>query len=111
MWAAGSSSVVLIAMDTARVPLAKRQVLLKFLDGVNQHWTPIAHRDVEDGGREWHCIALQMTGGGNFPSRLSKPDYVLNLLYTTEEAFGLRQLVHLAARLAFRKLSALGCVR
>lgn len=36
------------------------------------------------------CV-IQMTGSGNFPSSHTKPDFVLNLLYTTEAVFGLEQ--------------------
>lgn len=30
-----------------------------------------------------------MTGGGNFPSRKITPDYLVNLLYTTEKMMGI----------------------
>ena len=30
-----------------------------------------------------------MTGGGNFPSRFTKPDVLLSLMHTTEKSFGL----------------------
>ena len=36
-----------------------------------------------------------MTGGGNFPSRLIRPDFLLNLLYTTEKIYGLDVMEHM----------------
>lgn len=111
MWAAGSSSVVLICMDRAKVSQEKIDVFSKFLDGVNQHWTPIATREVTtDDGKALHCVALQMTGGGNFPSRLVRPDYVLNLLFTTEHVYGMGQLVEQGA-ITYDLVQSRGCGR
>lgn len=111
MWAAGSSSVVLICLDRAKVPQEKLDVFSKFLDGVNQHWTPIATREVSTAdGRTLHCVALQMTGGGNFPSRLVRPDYVLNLLHTTEHVYGMRELVD-AGAITYDLVQSRGCGR
>ena len=97
MWASGSSSVILLGIDLSRSTASQLDVFSRFIDGVNQHWTLIAQRDVSlpltsDAGSPTHTFrffAIQMTGGGNFPSRLIRPDFVLNLLYTTEKMYGL----------------------
>ncbi|KAL7575146.1 hypothetical protein ACA910_018639 [Epithemia clementina (nom. ined.)] len=97
MWAAGSSSVCIIGIKRGTVTGKKLDVFRKFIDGVNQHWTLIKEREVHvghgpDHARVYDFFCIQMTGGGNFPSRHTKPDFVLNLLYTTEAVFGLNNL-------------------
>ncbi|CAF4532340.1 unnamed protein product [Rotaria socialis] len=95
--ASGSSSVLLLGVDLSEVNAAKLDVLSRFVDGVNQHWTLIAQRDVSllqtnepnSPTKTYRFFAIQMTGGGNFPSRFIRPDYMLNLLYTTEKMYGL----------------------
>ncbi|CAF4619187.1 unnamed protein product, partial [Rotaria socialis] len=95
--ASGSSSVLLLGVDLSEVNAAKLDVISRFVDGVNQHWTLIAQRDVSllqtnepnSPTKTYRFFAIQMTGGGNFPSRFIRPDYMLNLLYTTEKMYGL----------------------
>lgn len=89
MWAAGSSSVCLLGIKRGAASGTKLDTFRKFIDGVNQHWTLIKEREVTVGQDVYDFFVIQMTGGGNFPSRYTKPDFVLNLLYTTEEIFGL----------------------
>ena len=97
MWASGSSSVIMLGIDLSRSTASELDVFSRFIDGVNQHWTLIAQRDVslpltsdaQSPRRTFRFFAIQMTGGGNFPSRLIRPDFVLNLLYTTEKMYGL----------------------
>eukprot|EP00591_Stephanopyxis_turris_P005589 CAMPEP_0195530980 /NCGR_PEP_ID=MMETSP0794_2-20130614/34100_1 /TAXON_ID=515487 /ORGANISM="Stephanopyxis turris, Strain CCMP 815" /LENGTH=831 /DNA_ID=CAMNT_0040662609 /DNA_START=54 /DNA_END=2549 /DNA_ORIENTATION=- len=90
MWAAGSSSVCLLGIKRGAADGQKLDTFRKFIDGVNQHWTLVKEREVTTGaGDTFDFFVLQMTGGGNFPSRHTKPDFVLNLLYTTEAIFGL----------------------
>ena len=103
MWAAGSSSVCVIGIKRGAATGEKLDVFRKFIDGVNQHWTLIKEREVRVGGggskddmngdasdeKIYDFFCIQMTGGGNFPSRHTKPDFVLNLLHTTEAMFGL----------------------
>jgi hypothetical protein len=89
MWAAGSSSVCMLGVKRGSAAGAKLDTFRKFIDGVNQHWTLIKEREVTVGDEVYDFFVLQMTGGGNFPSRHTKPDFVLNLMYTTEEIFGL----------------------
>lgn len=96
-WASGSSSVLFLGVDLSEVDSTKLDVLSRFVDGVNQHWTLIGQRDVtipltnesNPSIKTYRFFAIQMTGGGNFPSRLIRPDYMLNLLYTTEKMYGL----------------------
>eukprot|EP00746_Dinoflagellata_sp_MGD_P159446 gnl/MRDRNA2_/MRDRNA2_86705_c0_seq1.p1 gnl/MRDRNA2_/MRDRNA2_86705_c0~~gnl/MRDRNA2_/MRDRNA2_86705_c0_seq1.p1 ORF type:complete len:843 (+),score=122.37 gnl/MRDRNA2_/MRDRNA2_86705_c0_seq1:187-2715(+) len=92
MWAAGSSSVMLIGLRKSTVPEEKIQIFRNYMDGVNQHWTPIAERDVRITGSPdvYRFFAIQMTGGGNFPSRHTRPDVLLSLMNTTEKIFGLK---------------------
>jgi len=87
MWAAGSSSVMMVVVDLEKASTAHLDLFTKFLDGVNQHWTIIAERDAlcKENGKKYRCFAIQMTGGGNFPSRKVRPDYLVNLLHTTEK--------------------------
>ena len=97
MWASGSSSIIFLGVDLSDISSSKLDVLSRFVDGVNQHWTLIAQRDVsmlmtnekDSPIKTYRFFAIQMTGGGNFPSRFIRPDYALNLLYTTEKMYGL----------------------
>jgi hypothetical protein len=99
MWASGSTSVILIGIklpnqrDNSNSILEdKMELFRKFLDGVNQHFTPISERLIYlPNNSTYRFFALQMTGGGNFPSRFTKPDVVVNLLHTTEHLFGLNE--------------------
>lgn len=91
IWASGSSSVLMIGIDKSKVESGQLDVFRNFVGGENQHWTPIGERDVVDGsGKTFHFVALQMTGGGNFPTRHISADVVLNLLRTTEKMFDLQ---------------------
>lgn len=92
MWAAGSSSVALVGVKRGSVAQQKLGVFRKFIDGVNQHWTLVKEREVLVGENTYDFFVLQMTGGGNFPSRYTDPTYVANLLYTTEAVFGLDEM-------------------
>jgi hypothetical protein len=102
LWASGSTSVILLGVDMDEVKPAQLDVFSRFIDGVNQHWTLFAQRDVSlpittDSGssvKSYRFFAIQMTGGGNFPSRLVRPDYLLNLLYTTEKMYGIDVMKH-----------------
>ena len=91
MWAAGSSSVCLLGVKRGAASSEKLDTFRKFIDGVNQHWTLISEREVRVGDDAYDFFAIQVTGGGHFPSRYTKPDFVLNLLYTTEALFGLNE--------------------
>jgi hypothetical protein len=84
---------------------AQLDVFSRFIDGVNQHWTLIAQRDVtlpvsvsstppSVEFQRYRFCAIQMTGGGNFPSRFIRPDYLLNLMHTTEKIYGLDAMPH-----------------
>lgn len=92
IWASGSSSVLMIGIDRSKVSDERQfDVFRNFIGGENQHWTPIAEREVtDDAGRRFHFVALQMTGGGNFPTRYISADIIINLLATTEKMFDLR---------------------
>jgi hypothetical protein len=90
MWAAGSLSVCLLGVKRGAANNEKLDVF-QFIDGVNQHWTLVKEREVIVGEDTFDFFVIQMTGGGNFPSRLTKPIFVLNLLYTTEAIYGLDQ--------------------
>ncbi|UJR12687.1 hypothetical protein I4U23_016861 [Adineta vaga] len=100
--AAGSTSVLMLGVDLEQTSKAQLDVFSRFLEGLNQHWTLIAQRDVtlfESKNeiapiRHYRFFAIQMTGGGNFPSRFSKPDYLVNLLSSTEKIYGLNKLQH-----------------
>ena len=100
--ASGSSSVFLLGVDMSEVKSAQLDVFSRFIDGVNQHWTLIAQRDVSlsmtaDANSpvmKYRFFAIQMTGGGNFPSRLVRPDFLLNLLYSTEKMYGINVMKH-----------------
>jgi hypothetical protein len=102
MLASGSSSIMLLAVDLNQAQVAQLDVFSRFIDGVNQHWTLIAQRDVtlplssdlNSPNRSYRFFAIQMTGGGNFPSRLVRPDFLLNLLYTTEKMYGIDSIDH-----------------
>ena len=102
MWASGSSSVMVLGVDLDRATPAQLDVYSRFVDGVNQHWTLIAQRDVTlpatsdpaSPMKNYRFFAIQMTGGGNFPSRLVRPDFLLNLLYTTEKLYGIDVIDH-----------------
>ena len=50
--------------------------------------------DVASPIKIYRFFTIQMTGGGNFPSRLIRPDFLLNLLYTTEKIYGLDVMEH-----------------
>jgi len=107
MWASGSTSVMLIGIKlkpsspsslssstfvaSSSLLEDKMELFRKFLDGVNQHFTPISERLVQlPNNTTYRFFALQMTGGGNFPSRFTRPDVIVNLLHTTEQLFGLK---------------------
>ncbi|CAF0995371.1 unnamed protein product [Adineta steineri] len=100
--ASGSSSVMLLGIDKSQTSSAQLDVFSRFVDGVNQHWTLIAMRDVSlpmtadplSPIKDYRFFAIQMTGGGNFPSRLVRPDYLLNLLHTTEKMYGIDIMKH-----------------
>ncbi|CAF0729199.1 unnamed protein product [Adineta steineri] len=98
IWASGSTSVILLGIDLNQVKPSQLDVFSRFIDGVNQHWTLIAQRDVSlsltnhlksSSRKTYRFFAIQMTGGGNFPSRLVRPDILLNLICTTEKMYGL----------------------
>jgi len=108
MWAAGSSNVMIIGVDVEKTPKEKMEVYRKFMDGVNQHWTLIAEREVLCKGKKYRYFAIQMTGGGNFPSRKITPDYVLNLLHTTEKMMGLDKDKHVVS---YDLIQTRGCGR
>ena len=98
--AAGSTSVMMLGVDLEQTSTAQLDVFGRFLEGLNQHWTLIAQRDVtvpestnENAPvRHYRFFAIQMTGGGNFPSRFAKPDYLVNLLTSTEKVYGLEMV-------------------
>ena len=100
--ASGSSSVMLLGVDLSQTDPSQLHVFSRFVDGVNQHWTLIAQRDVtlpvtahaNSPVKKYRFFAIQMTGGGNFPSRLVRPDYLLNLFYTTEKMYGIDVIKH-----------------
>ena len=102
MLASGSSSVMILGVELDRAKPAQLDVFSRFVDGVNQHWTLIAQRDVilpattdpASTMKSYRFFAIQMTGGGNFPSRLVRPDFLLNLLYTTEKMYGIDVIDH-----------------
>ena len=102
IWAAGGSSVFLLGVELKQVTPAQLDVFSRFVDGVNQHWTLMAQRDVilpadqcaSAEKKLYRFYAIQMTGGGNFPSRFVRPDYLLNLLHTTEKLYGLDVMKH-----------------
>jgi hypothetical protein len=102
IWASGSTSVILLGVDMSEVKPDQLDVFSRFIDGINQHWTLIAQRDVSlpmthdknSSVKSYRFFAIQMTGGGNFPSRLVRPDFILNLLYTTEKMYGLDVMKH-----------------
>lgn len=92
MWAAGSTSVIQIGVDLNKVSEEQLSIFRHFLGGENHHWTPIAERQVTDKqGKRFQFFAIQMTGGGNFPTRHMSPDIVLNLLISTERIFDLEK--------------------
>ena len=97
-WAAGSSSVIILGVDLQRTDRVQLDIFGRFLEGPNQHWSLMAQRDVtlfestenEAPVRHYRFFAIQMTGGGNFPSRFSKPEYMVSLLSTTEHMYNLK---------------------
>mmetsp|Transcript_35264 Transcript_35264/g.31112 ORF Transcript_35264/g.31112 Transcript_35264/m.31112 type:complete len:599 (+) Transcript_35264:107-1903(+) len=101
MFASGSTSVVLFAIKCNGKYKENADKFINkcslFIDSVNQHWTPIEIKkdiklDLDSNDKEdelYHLAVLQMTGGGNFPSRHTSPDVVLNLLTNCEKIFGL----------------------
>lgn len=91
MQASGSSSVIVIGVDPLKSTQDRLEVFQKFLGGTNQHWTLIAHRDVVVDGKVYKYFAIQMTGGGNFPSRHTRPDYLVNLLRSSELMYDLNR--------------------
>jgi len=111
MWAAGSSSIMLIGLRKSTVSEEKIQTFRNYMDGVNQHWTPIAERDVQISGSTdvYRFFAIQMTGGGNFPSRFTRPDILLSLMNTTEKIFGLKE--YDAGDIVYDLVQSRGCGR
>lgn len=81
----------MIGVDTSKTTPERLAIFQRFQDGINQHWTLIAQRDVNVQGKVYRFFAIQMTGGGNFPSRHVRPDYFVNLLTTTELMLGLNR--------------------
>jgi hypothetical protein len=73
MWAAGSSSVCLLGVKRGTAAGEKLDTFRKFIDGVNQHWTLVKEREVTVGSDTFDFFVIQMTGGGNFPSRHTIP--------------------------------------
>jgi hypothetical protein len=96
MWAAGSSSVLLVCApvsgadtdaDRNKAEFEYRRFEF-FLDSVNQHWTPIEKKHFTDAsGQRFLAFAIQQTGGGHFPSAYTTPDTVYNLLHNFERIY------------------------
>ena len=78
VWAAGSISVVLVKIDLDKVGIEK---LPKFRDKHNRHFVRLGEKRVIcDDGKQYVCFALQIPGGGTFPSLHVHSETALNAI-------------------------------
>ena len=80
MLATGSSMVFIVKMDKSMV---KESAITKFRDDFrsgNRHWRMMGEREVEIGGKLYHVMAIQASGGAVFPFKHAHPESVLNII-------------------------------
>ncbi|KAL5258941.1 hypothetical protein ACHWQZ_G009420 [Mnemiopsis leidyi] len=80
MLATGSSMVFIVKIDKS---LVKESKITKFRDDFrsgNRHWRMMGEREVETGGKLYHVMAIQASGGAIFPFKHAHPEAVLNII-------------------------------
>ena len=81
IWAAGGTSVLMVKVDLDKVGVDKLPKFRDHLDKHNRHFVRLGEKQVTStDGKRYVCFALQVVGGGAFPSLYVHPETVLNAI-------------------------------